>query len=88
MSDSSHPLQERAARRERLRLLCAADRSRVRLVWRMPSRPAHRPGSLSASLLSAPALSALLPMVPGPIGRWSRRLGAGAGVLRAVLGAV
>lgn len=89
MSASAHsPAAERAAKLERLRLLCAADRARLRLVWRLTPRQArHEPPSEGwrGALLGAPALGALLPLVPGPIGRWSRRLGSGAGLLRAML---
>lgn len=96
MSHHHHPdpAAERAARRERLRLLCAADRTRLRLVWRLPSRlakhePEHEPDHAKhawvGTLLTGPALGALLPLVPGRIGAWSRRIRAGAGLFRAVL---
>lgn len=82
------PADGRAARRERLLLLCAVDRARLRLVWRMPTKPKSPPPSLVQELLSPPTLATLLPWVPGSIGRWSRRIrtGAGlAGLLRTVL---
>jgi hypothetical protein len=88
MSHSSqNPAEDRAARRERLRLLCAADRSRVRLLWRLPVRAANG-GKLdlwSGSMLAVPAIGALLPHVPGPIGRWSRRLRTGGSILRSAM---
>jgi hypothetical protein len=83
--------EARVARRERLRLLCEADRTRLRLVWRLPARLAkhqhdghdHRHGWM-APLLTGPVLGAMLPFVPGKIGRWSRRLRAGIGLFRTV----
>jgi hypothetical protein len=77
---------------ERLRLLCAADRTRLRLVWRLPPQsdhPAQTAGAASgrgglASMFTAPLLVALLPLLPGSLGRWSRRLRAGVGFFRTV----
>ncbi len=60
---------ERAARRDRLRLLCVADRARLRLVWRLSPRQArHEPASKAwlGSLLGAPALGALLRVLARP----------------------
>jgi hypothetical protein len=87
MSDHISSSESRAARRERLRLLCAADRTRLRLVWRMPSQRETQREGWAGALMSSPALGALLPMMPGPIGRWSRRIGFGSKVLRAALSA-
>lgn len=49
---------ERAAKRERLQLLCVADRARLRLVWRLSPRQARHesapkawPGVLLGALL-------------------------------------
>lgn len=85
MSEHASPTAEdRGARRERLRLLCAADRARVRLLWTLPARSANN-GKLdfwSGSMMAVPAIGALLPHVPGPIGRWSRRLRTGTSLLR------
>jgi hypothetical protein len=79
------PVEARAARRERLLLLCAVDRARLRLLWRMPTKPPPPPRSFGSGLLSPPALAALLPWVPGKIGRWSRRIRTGATILRTVM---
>lgn len=82
------PRESRAARRERLLLLCAVDRARLRLVWRMPTKPKPAQSSLVSGLLAPPTLAAILPWVPGPIGRWSRRIRTGAkiaGLFRTVL---
>lgn len=89
MSHHAHsPMHERAARHERLRLLCEADRARLRLVWRMPTRVVKPPtdeGPWTSSLLAVPALGALLPMMPGRIGRFGRLLGHGTTLLRSML---
>lgn len=82
------PADSLAARRERLLLLCAVDRARLRLVWRMPDKPRSAASSLVDGLFSPPTLATILPWIPGRIGRWSRgiRAGAGlAGILRTVL---
>lgn len=80
----------RAAQRERLVLLCAVDRARLRLLLRMPTRPKSEPSSFSfaSGLFSPPTLAALLPWIPGRIGRWSRRVRTGAhlaGLFRTVM---
>jgi hypothetical protein len=82
---ASGPIEARAARRERLLLLCAVDRARLRLLWRMPTKPPPPPRSFGSGLLSPPTLAALLPWVPGKIGRWSRRIRTGANILRTVM---
>ncbi len=88
MSHASHnSVENRAARRERLRLLCEADRARVRLLWKLPPKAAQN-GKLdlwSTSMAAMPALGALLPHVPGPIGRWTRRLRTSSGILGTAL---
>jgi hypothetical protein len=81
---ASGPLEARAARRERLLLLCAVDRARLRLLWRMPTKPAAPPRSFGAGLINPTTLAALLPWMPGKIGRWSRRIRTGAHLLRTV----
>lgn len=76
---SSDPIDSRDAQRERLLLLCAVDRARLRLLLRVPTRPKpEAPSSFASGLFSAPMLTELLPWMPGPIGRWSRRLRTGA----------
>lgn len=89
MNASPHsPTQERAERHERLRLLCAVDRARLRLVWRMPVRPGRTSRDHShwaSSLLALPALGAFLPMLPGRIGRAARFFGHGASLFRSLL---
>jgi len=82
---ASGPVEARAARRERLLLLCAVDRARLRLLWRMPTKPAPERHSFASGLLSPPTLAAILPWVPGKIGRWSRRIRTGATLLRTVM---
>lgn len=84
------PIDSRDAQRERLTLLCAVDRARLRLLLRVPARPAPEATapSFASGLFSAPVLTALLPWVPGPIGRWSRRVRTGArlaGLVRTVM---
>ena len=81
------PVEARAARRERLLLLCAVDRARLRLLWRLPIPPKPAPARTSfvSGLLSPPTLAAILPWVPGKIGRWSRRIRTGSHILRTVL---
>lgn len=74
------PVESRAARRERLLLLCAVDRARLRLLWRVPARSNSGAGSLLGGVLGPAALAAALPWVPGRIGRWSRRLRTGLGL--------
>ena len=74
---------DRDAELEKLRLLCAVDRARLRLVWRMPSQP--KPKSSASPLDRIPMLGAILPFVPGPIGRWSKRIGIGASLVRMVM---
>jgi|GEM_PF-5838792 hypothetical protein len=80
--------ESRAVRRERLLLLCAVDRARLRLLWRMPDNPKSGVRSLLGRLLGPAALATVLPWMPGRVGRWSRRVRAGvgfAGLLRGVL---
>ena len=81
------PVEARAARRERLLLLCAVDRARLRLLWRLPIPPKPAPGHTSfvSGLLSPPTLAAILPWMPGKVGRWSRRIRTGSQILRTVL---
>lgn len=79
------PAEARVARLERLLLLCAVDRARLRLLWKMPDKPAAPRRSFGAGLLSPSTLAAILPWVPGKIGRWSRRIRTGANILRTVI---
>ena len=82
------PVESRDARRERILLLCAVDRARLRLLWRLPNKPKTATPSVVESLFSPPTLATILPWVPGRIGRWSRRIRAGvglAGLFRSVL---
>jgi hypothetical protein len=71
---------ERDARRERLRLLCALDRARLRLAFRPRPVAAGRSGlPVVGGLSRALTMAAFL---PGAAGRWSRRLAAGLRVLK------
>jgi hypothetical protein len=59
----STSFSERVAERERLRHLCAADRARLRLVWRLPPRVAGRKARYEGwrvAVLGASALAAWL----------------------------
>lgn len=83
------PKEARVEKRERLRLLCAADRTRLRLLWRLPASMAKHEHETNhnhawVGAIAGPALTALLPFVPGKIGRWGRHVRAGMGLFRAV----
>lgn len=73
------------ARRQRLLLLCELDRTRMRLLWRLPDKPKPASSSLAAGLLAPATLAAILPWLPGRIGRWSRRIRVMTTFVRAVL---
>ena len=82
---ASGPVEARAARRERLLVLCAVDRARLRLLWRVPTKPPPPPRPFGAGLFSPPTLAAILPWIPGKIGRWSRRIRTGANIVKTVM---
>lgn len=64
---------ERQSRRERLAVHCALDRAALRLALR--ARPA-RPDSVAGGGALGGALS-IAAFLPGPVGRWSRRIALG-----------
>lgn len=70
-----------AERRARLAVLCALDRAALKLALRAPE-PSPAPSSASApageTLRRALAAGRFF---PGAIGRWSRRLSVGAGLI-------
>lgn len=73
----------RIARRERLAVLCALDRAALRLTLqpRPPQTGANTPATGGVGLGSVLAVTRFF---PGAIGRWSRRLSVGGGLLRAL----
>lgn len=82
--DSSLPAapdrhRARGERRARLAVLCALDRAAIRLALRAPSAPdPGPPAPASEKLRRALAFGRFF---PGAIGRWSRRLSFGAGLM-------
>ncbi len=73
------PATEPAARRAQLAVLCALDRAALKLAFRTPIKP-DKPSESPAGegLRRALAVGRFL---PGAVGRWSRRLSVGAGLL-------
>lgn len=67
-----------ASRRERLALLCALDRARLRLAL----RPAPRTSPASSAIPKLDLLFAIVRCLPGRIGRWTRRFGFAADLFR------
>jgi hypothetical protein len=70
------------ARRERLAVLCALDRATLRLILRTPAAAAPAPSPAGGGL---GAVLTVAQFCPGAIGRWSRRLARGGGLLRGLL---
>ncbi len=70
-----------AVRRERLLLLCALDRARLRLIMRpTPEKPATAAHWADQARSALPWLAPLAPML---LGSWARPLSVGLGLYRA-----
>lgn len=72
-----------AERRERLALACELDRLRLRLALRLPLSNGTAPAIAGVPLSSLNQAFSIAQLLPGKIGRWSRRAALGAELLSA-----
>lgn len=78
--DDIDPATTPAERRARLAVLCALDRAALKLALRAPEPAAPPPSAAPPGETLRRALAAGR-FFPGAIGRWSRRLSVGAGLI-------